>query len=67
MRDVAEHFDDYAVDKGRNDAVERRNLEVSSLGERVFQWLGVELDADIALRAGEELFSAVVCAKSKLG
>lgn len=66
MRDVAKHFDDYAADKGRNNAVERRSPEVGYLAERIFQWLGFELDTDIALRAGEQLFSAIANAKSKV-
>jgi hypothetical protein len=66
MRDVAEHFDEYAMDKGKNKTVKRPSLEVSSLNDQILQWLGVELDTDLALRASEQLFSAIVNAKGKL-
>jgi hypothetical protein len=74
MRDVAEHFDDYAVDAGRLTAISRKSLEVGTMDETTFQWLGYELNADAALDAAHELFrriraaqsSAVVGAKRKL-
>ena len=42
MRDIAEHFDDYALDKGQIKAVRRQALEVGVIGPTIFQWLGCE-------------------------
>lgn len=63
MRDVAEHFDDYAVDEGWNQKVSRSSLEVGVFGEKAFEWLGYRLDADEALEAAQKLFSAIQSAK----
>jgi hypothetical protein len=51
MRDVAEHIDDYAVDKGRVKSFSRKALEVGAIGSTIFEWLGYKLDADKALKA----------------
>jgi len=59
MRDVAEHFDDYALDKGRRPGISRKSLEVGAFSDTVFNWLGHELDADVALSAGERLFMSM--------
>jgi hypothetical protein len=59
MRDVAEHFDDYAVDRGRLKAVKRQALEVGVFGPTVFQWLGYKLNADKALKAAQRLFQKI--------
>jgi murein L,D-transpeptidase YcbB/YkuD len=64
MRDIAEHFDDYAVDEGRNRQVSRKSLEVGVIGETTFQWLGSELNADVALNASRRLFNAIQVAQS---
>jgi hypothetical protein len=63
MRDVAEHFDDYASDRGRIKAVKREALEVGVIGPTTFQWLGYELNADAALRAAQGLFRSIQCSK----
>jgi len=64
MRDVAEHFDDYAVDKGRVKSISRKALEVGAIDNTVFEWLGYKLDADRALKAARQLFKSMLHAKS---
>ncbi len=59
MRDVAEHIDEYSVDKGRDTAVRRQALEVAMFNDSQIQWLGFSLDTDLALRASENLFEAI--------
>jgi len=66
MRDVAEHFDDYAMDRGRNSAIGRSSLEVGMIGDTVFQWLGFELDADSALSTARQLFKVIQQAKEHI-
>jgi hypothetical protein len=63
MRDVAEHFDDYALDKGRLKAVRRQALEVGVIGSTIFQWLCHELNADTALKAAQNLFREIAQAR----
>lgn len=64
MRNVAEHFDDYALDQGRDRQVGQKTLEVGVISETKFQWLDCELDADTAVRAAQELFKAIQMAQS---
>jgi len=61
MRDVAEHIDDYAADRGKNSAVLRQALEVSSLSDDgpTLRWLGVRLNATEALMASQALFEVI--------
>jgi hypothetical protein len=61
MRDVPEHFDDYALDhNGRHrKELDRTQLEVGRFNSESFVWLGHELNAAVAKRAAEKLFSAV--------
>jgi hypothetical protein len=50
MRDIAEHFDEHAMDKGHySSSISRRSLEVAVIGDSVFQWLGHELNVDAAV------------------
>ncbi len=58
MRDVAEHFDDYSMGRGRIKGIRRQALEVGVTGPRIFQWPGYELDADAALQAARWLFQS---------
>ncbi len=37
MRDTAEHFDDYSIDKGNNKKLSRKSLEVKTLSNTVFE------------------------------
>jgi hypothetical protein len=66
LRDVAEHFDDYALDKGRIRAVGRKALEVSYMDADgpTLTWLGVQLNASDARDAAGRLFKAVKTAAS---
>jgi hypothetical protein len=61
FRNVAEHIDDYAVDRGRERSVDRRSLEVSTFNSEgpTLHWLGSALNATEALQASERLFTAV--------
>jgi hypothetical protein len=61
MRNVAEHADDYAFDKGRNPRVTKEMLEVSTLelDGPTLTWLGASLNATRALQAAEVLFQAI--------
>lgn len=61
FRDVAEHFDEYAVDAGRRKDIERFSLEVSSLednGETPV-WLDHRLNARQALTAAQSAFQVL--------
>jgi hypothetical protein len=61
MRDVAEHVDDYALDQGRQKAVRRRSLEMSTMEAEgpTLHWLQARLNAREAFQANEALFAAV--------
>ena len=59
MRDVAEHIDDYAMDKGRNKDIDRKALEVFVLDESAVNWLGRDLDLNVALQASLNLFRVI--------
>jgi hypothetical protein len=66
LRDVAEHFDDYAANKGRNRAVGRKDLEVSYMDPDgpTLNWLGVQLNASAARDAAARLFREIQAAAS---
>ena len=70
MRDVAEHIDDYALEQGREASVERGLLEVSSLNDGgdglVLEWLGHQLNADMALCASRKLFDTIRKTRQKV-
>lgn len=61
QRDVAEHFDKYAIDSDRrhDKSVWRQSLEVGIMSEDSFQWLGKELKIATALAESEALFAAI--------
>jgi hypothetical protein len=59
MRNIAEHFDDYAMDVGRDSSVSRHSLEVGVVNETNFQWLDGELNSDVALASARRLFQAL--------
>lgn len=61
MRDVAEHIDDYALDQGRQRAVARQSLEVSTMEDEglTLHWLQARLNAREASQASRTLFAAV--------
>ena len=66
FRDVAEHVDDYALDRGRQSSVDRKQLETSGLSDNglTLDWLGHQLNANIALKASRELFDALTSVSS---
>ena len=66
MRDVAEHVDDYAVDQGRQKAVSRKSLEVSTIEADgpTLCWLQARLNARDASQASRVLFAALKEASS---
>jgi len=66
MRDVAEHIDDYAINRGRDREVSPRNLEVGVIGDSIIQWLGYELNADMAVSAAVQLFKRIQQAQPQL-
>jgi hypothetical protein len=68
IRNVAEHIDDYAIERGRTRTVSRLNLESSTLSLRgpTLSWLGAYVNANTALRAAEKLFGEMQSAKQKL-
>jgi len=59
MRDVAEHIDEYALDRGWDKNVSRKSLEVASCSGETWKWLGYEMDSKEALRASERLYEAI--------
>lgn len=68
-RDVAEHIDDYALDRGRKQSVRRNWLEVSTMTEDgpTLRWLGSTLNAGEAVQASQRLFAAVKAGSRRLG
>ena len=66
MRNVAEHFDDYAEDNAkrrqkRSDGspIERGQLQVYSMGLEELEWLGGSLNTANALNAAAKLMNCV--------
>lgn len=61
FRNVAEHIDDYAVDRGRDKSIHRFSLESSNIEDdgQTFAWLGHSLNAKTALHAAETLFKSL--------
>lgn len=68
FRDVAEHFDEYAVDQGHDKSTRRGALEVSTISDPgpTLNWLGHEINASDALVASQELFAAIKGASSAI-
>jgi len=64
MRNVGEHVDDYALDRGRHKEVNRKMLQVSQWDGTTYHWLNHELNVDVAFKAAFELYSAVRAAKN---
>lgn len=67
MRDIGEHIDDYALDRGRKRSVTRQGLQVGSWDGETFTWAaGGTIAIDDALRAAEQLFNAMRAAKERV-
>lgn len=64
MRNVGEHVDEYAVERGRDRSVGRRDLQAGKFDATTLEWLGERLDADGALAAAERLYGAIKDARS---
>lgn len=74
MRDVAQHFDEYAIDgpgrrhrrPGRDDKVGRRMLEVGSLDADSVHWLDGVIEFAVADEASRELYFVVQAVRNQL-
>ncbi|MFT4264074.1 MAG: hypothetical protein QM572_11880 [Nocardioides sp.] len=73
MRDVAQHYEEYAVDgrgrrhvrPGRADKIGRRMLDVGEWNGSRFNCLGGSIDFEVAGRASQDLFTAIVKARDE--
>lgn len=59
MRDVLEHIDEYALDRGRHTDVSRQRLQVNTWGNGIYRWLDIDFNADTAIAAAIKLFQSV--------
>jgi hypothetical protein len=59
MRNVGEHLDEYAVDRGLNRRIDRRDLQAGNWDGTTFEWLGGALNIEEAVAAAERLYEAV--------
>lgn len=59
MRNVGEHVDEYAIERGHDRGVDRRALRVGRFDNTTLEWLGGDLNADDALAAAKKLYSAI--------
>ncbi|MBP7670789.1 hypothetical protein KA119_00665 [Candidatus Gracilibacteria bacterium] len=59
MRNVDQHFEDYAVDEGWNKNISRQSLEVGMYDNQVYNWLGFEVDIQKAFKASKEFFQVI--------
>lgn len=59
MRNVGEHFDQYAVEAGHDRSVSRRYLQAGAFDGTTLLWLSGSLSIDDALVASEQLYAAL--------
>jgi len=59
MRNVGEHIDEYALDRGRNQVVTRGMLQVGTWNGESYQWLDETLNVTDAHNAAVQLYSAI--------
>ena len=61
MRNIGEHIDAYALDHPRrhDPTISRSLLQVAAWDDRNYRWLGIELNTDDALEAGQRLYRAL--------
>ncbi|UTA70173.1 hypothetical protein [Emticicia sp. 21SJ11W-3] len=60
MRDVQEHIDEYAINKGNLKKIDRTQLQVGVLtNNTIYEWLGKTFDANIARSEAVKLYEAV--------
>ncbi|MBS0350723.1 MAG: hypothetical protein JSR33_05985 [Proteobacteria bacterium] len=58
-RNVIEHLDDYALDKGNNKKISRKELEVDTWDGSNFGWLDIKLNVRNSQNAAEKLFGTI--------
>jgi hypothetical protein len=67
LRNVAEHFDDYVLGKGRDKSLTaaefRSGLQASSLTVTGYRWFDIEVNFDNCLAAAQVLFQAIKSAR----
>ena len=64
LRNVAEHLDDYVIDKGKDKGVSREALEVASLKNGTWTWFNnYSININKALKASKSLFKAIIDSK----
>jgi hypothetical protein len=67
LRNVAEHFDDYVLEQGRDKSLTppefRAGLQVMSFSENEVFWFDTALNVDDCLKAAEALFHAIKMAR----
>ena len=59
MRNVEQHFDDYAIDQGRDKAISKKSLEVGMYDDKTWYWLGFEVDINKALKVSAKFFQVI--------
>lgn len=59
MRDVGEHINEYARDRGRKKEIRHRQLQVGTWDGMTYSWLGGSINVDDALGAAEALTSTL--------
>lgn len=59
FRDVGEHFEEYAVDSGKDKSVDRKQLQVGSWNGVTFEWLDEKLNVVDAEKSAIELFITI--------
>lgn len=64
MRDINEHFNEYALDAGWDQTVSRENLQVGTWDGKVWHWSQIgQLDVDDAFDTANELFKVITGAE----
>lgn len=61
MRNIGEHIDAYALDhpKRHDPTISRSMLQVAAWDDHNYRWLGIELNTNDALKAGQRLYRAL--------
>ena len=55
LRNVGEHIDAYSREAGRDRSVRWRQIQVGGWDKTTFEWLGVKINADVAMAACRRL------------
>lgn len=59
LRNVDQHFDDYAVDQGRDKKISRKSLEVGMYDDQTWHWLGFEVEIEKAKEESTKFFQTI--------